>query len=569
MIPVLLVFLLVTFGLAWPLASRLALDPAEKLGATVALSLLGAYLGSFALYLLKLPSAAYWLLPLLGAAGLLAGRRTLAAMLADADARGLLAGWGLLAAWCLVWLATIVSYSGGGWTGDWYEHWERARNFAEHWPTDARFLGYAEMPARPPLANLVTAGLLGPLGLTFPRYQLLTTLLNTLAFFPAALLARRFRAAAGAVPGAAATAAVLAVLLMLNPSFVQNATFAWTKLIAAGFVLSGLYFFLRAHDADAPAAAGPLCVASLAAGLLAHYSAGPYVVLLAAAWLWRGRAAADRRTWMRRTAQLALLGGLILATWFGWSIAVYGAHSTFLANTTVTAAEAYRGSPLGKMVLNLRDTLVPHFLRSMDDPLIAQTNPWGHVRDWCFQLYQVNLFFLFGSVAWLVLIRELVRGARQAPAGVRRFWLFFAGGAVALGVAVHGARDQWGLAHICLEALLLAGLAYLAAQWPRLGRGWRGLLAAGAALDLGLGIGLQFATQSGVLDRWLAPGRPLLDEMHTYSDSTFMNFAGKVVHQLRFLADVLRPAPALVLALLGVILMFALTRARPFGAPSD
>ena len=92
MIPVLLVFLLVTFGLAWPLASRLALDPAERLGATVALSLLGAYLGSFALYLLKLPPAAYWLLPLLGAAGLLAGRRALAAMLADADARGLLAG---------------------------------------------------------------------------------------------------------------------------------------------------------------------------------------------------------------------------------------------------------------------------------------------------------------------------------------------------------------------------------------------------------------------------------------------------------------------------------------------
>ena len=67
-LPVLL-FPLVALGLGWPLAGRLALDPAEKLGAAVVLSLLGAYLLAFATYLLGLPPAALWALPLLGPAG--------------------------------------------------------------------------------------------------------------------------------------------------------------------------------------------------------------------------------------------------------------------------------------------------------------------------------------------------------------------------------------------------------------------------------------------------------------------------------------------------------------------
>ncbi len=563
LVAVTLTFLLTIFGLGWPLASRLKLDPAERVGATVVVSLLGTYLLAFAIFLAGLPAPAMWVLPFLGAGGLLAGRRALPALFADRAARGLLAGLGLVTAWCIGWLALIASYSGGGWAADWFEHWERTQFFLRHWPLDMKFLGLAPLPARPPLANLVTAGLVGVAGVNFPTYQAALALLNCLVFVPAALLARRFRGATGA----GAAIALLAVLLMVNPSFVENATFAWTKLIAAALVLAGLYFFLRAHDADAPAAAGPLCAVSLAAAFLAHYSAGPYIVMLALAWGWRGRARLADVRWWRQTLQLAAIGAAVLATWFAWSIATYGASATFLSNTSVTEAEP--GNQLAKIALNLRDTFIPHCFRLVDGTLIAQRSRWGYWRDWTFQLYQVNLLLMFGSTAWLVLGRGLAAGARSVDAAGRRFWTAFAAGTIFLGVAVHGARDHWGLGHICLQALVVLGLAALAARWSDLSRPWRGLLIAGAAVDLVAGILLNFGVQGYLLDRWLAAGQPPQELLQSYSDSAFMNLAGKITHRLVFLADVLPATPALVLGGLAVILAVALTRAARAARRAD
>jgi hypothetical protein len=556
----LLLFFAVTLGLAWPLVSRFALDPAEKLCASAVLSLLGVYLTAFAIYVLRLPPVCFWLLPVLAGAGLVGQRRSLIVLFGDTDARAMLIGQWLLAGWCLGWLALVVSYSGGGWTSDWYEHWERTRFFAEHWPYATKFLGFNALPARPPLANLVTGALLGPTGLTFAGYQLVTTLLNVLVFLPAALLARRFRLRPGS--GGPAALAVLTVLLMLNPSFVENATFAWTKLITAFFILSGLYFFLRANDSEAPASAGPLCAVSLAAGVLAHYSAGPYVILLAGAWFGLNRARWRDPAWWRRTAQLGLIGGLILATWFGWSLAVYGVDTTLFSNSTVAVPEARQGNQLLKIALNLRDTVVPHFLRTVDPALITQRSPWSYARDWFFQLYQVNLLFLFGSAAWLVLAVRLFHDGRSTSPRSRGFWLWFSGGAILLGIAVHGARDHWGLAHICLQAVLVLGLAYLAARWPGLGRGWRLALVAGAAVDFCLGIALQFAAQSQTPDLAFVLGRAPAEALPQYNGCAVMNLAAKLVHGLVFFSDALAAPPLLITGLLAILLLLALRRAR-------
>ena len=557
LIACLLLFFVLTFGLAWPLAARLQLDPAEKLVASAMLSQLAAYLVAFAIYLLGLPVAAFWLLPVLAAAGLIAGRQALIATARDPGARAVLIGQLLVTGWCTGWLFFIASYSGGGWAGDWYEHWERTRFFLERWPVETRFLGFGALPARPPLANLVTGALLALTPGAFAYYQLFITLLGTVSFLPAALLVRRF---APRATGPAAVA-VFAVLLMLNPSYVENATFAWTKLTAVFFILTGLYFFLRTLDPGAPRAAGPLSALALAAGLLAHYSAGPYVLLLAVAWFVLNRARWPDRAFWRQTAQLALIGALVLATWFAWSLAVYGPHTTLLSNSSVAVKDAQSGNQLLKIALNVRDTLVPHFLRHLDGALIAQTSPWGYWRDWFFQLYQVNLFFVFGSVAWLALVRELGRGWGAAAPRSRWFWAGFCGGVILLGVAVHGARDSWGLAHICLQAVVVLGLAYLAARWANLGRGWRIVLAAGAALDLFLGVALQFAVQSYAFDRWFTPGRPFLDTLQSYSESSVMNAAGKIVHHLAFFREEFHVPAALVLALLAGILTLAIARA--------
>ena len=554
----LLLFLALTFGLAWPLASRLALDPAGKLGAAAVLSLLAAYLVSFAIYASGLPVTGLWLLPVLAAVGLITGRQALIATFRDADARALLAGQLLVTGWCTGWLWFIASYSGGGWTSDWFEHWERARFFLDRWPQDTKFLDLYALSARPPLANLVTGVLLAATRKDFAHYQLFTALLNSLAFLPAALLARRFAPGPG---GRRVAVAVLAVLLMLNPSFVQNATFAWTKLSAVFFILGGLYFYLRALDPGAPRAAGPLGAAALAAGLLTHYSAGPYVLLLAAAWPVLHRSRWRDAAFWRQTALLGVIGGLVLATWFGWSLAVYGAHTTLLSNSSVTVKDVHTGNQALKVALNLRDTLVPHFLRPLDPELLTQRSPWGYWHDWFFQLYQLNLFFVFGSLAWLVLLRELARHHPAAAPG-RRFWAWFIGGAILLGVAVHGARDTWGLAHICLQAVVVLGLAYLAAHWAALGHNWRVILLTGAALDFLLGIALHFAVQNYALDRWLTPNRSPVEIVQSYSATSVMNAMGKLYHQLGFFHDAFPLPAALVLILLAGLLAGALIRVR-------
>ncbi|MEO6873699.1 MAG: hypothetical protein ABI222_02640 [Opitutaceae bacterium] len=558
----LLLFFMVTFGLAWPVAARLKLAPAEKLVASAVLSLLGVYLVAFGIYLLRLPLAGFWILPMASLIGLAVNRSTLGTLGRDENARALLIGQLLVTGWCVGWLFFIASYIGGGWTSDWYEHWERALFFTDHWPLDAKFLGIYALPARPPLANLVTGAWMALTARSFANYQLFTALLNTLAFLPAGLLVRRFQASTGSSRPTVSAVAVLVLLLLLNPSFVENATFAWTKLITVFFVLSGLYFFLRTQDADAPRAAGPLCAVSLAAGVLTHYSAGPFVLLLVLAWPILNRKRWTEAGFWRQTAGLGLLGALVLATWFGWSLAAYGVHTTLLSNSSVIVPDAQAGNQWLKIALNLRDTLVPHFLRPLDGALIAQTSRWGYWHDWFFQLYQLNLLFVFGSVGWLVLGRELGRGWGRATPQSRRFWVGFAGGAILLGVAVHGARDTWGLAHICLQTIVVLGLAYLAARWSSLGRGWRFILWVGASLDFCLGIALHFAVESYGLDHWFTPDRPFMATLRSYAEPSLMNAAAKLVHHLQFFRDVF-PAPAfVVLVLLASILGLTVARIR-------
>lgn len=522
---------LVAGGLAWPLVARRSLEPIEKLVATFALSLLGIFLFAWAAFVTQLPVAIHWILPGAALAGLAFRRGELSALGCDPSARALLLGQLAVTAWCLGWLAWVKSYSGGGWAGDWVEHWERARFILDRGAPDTLFLGHATFTARPPLANVVTAVLLSLTQVDFAHYQLASTLLATLAFAPAALLARRF--------GGPSAIPATAVLFMLNPMFVQNATFAWTKLPTAFFVLAALGFLLPALSAGRPLAPALLFAAGLAAAILTHYSAGPFALVLAAVWLvhtWARRAAP---AWWRATAGAAALGAALLATWFGWALAVYGAGGTLLANTSVQEAAPTAGGQLARIALNLRDTLVPHFLRPLDTGLIAQTSPWGAWRDWFFQTYQVNLIFAFGSTAWLGLALALHRGWAGAVPSRRGGWAAATVALIVLGVAVHGARDTWGLAHICLQPVVLLGLACLAAHAASLARPWRLLLLVGATVDLALGLFLHFGVQALAFDRWFHPQHTADAIFASYNQVATMNLAAKTHLRAVFFADAL------------------------------
>ncbi len=546
---------LLLFGLGWPLAARLPLAPAEKLAAALAGSLIAIWGVGWLVYTTGLPWNLLWLLPVLAAWALVRGHVAFAAVVRDPVARGILAAQGLVALWCVGWLALVQNYSGGGWTSDWFEHWERAVFFLQRGAADNRFLDIYALTARPPFANVVTAAWLHLTAVDFPHYQLFSTLLGSLAFLPAAVLLTRWRAEPAAV-------ALLAVLFMVNPLFVQNAAFSWTKLPTALLVLTALHFFLRSREGGAAWTTALLFATCLAAALLAHYSAAPYAIALGLGWLiWRP-AGWSAATYWRVTAGAAFAGLVLLATWFGWAIATYGIAGTLGTNTSVTTVAPDAGGQLMRVLLNLRDTLVPHFLRSPDPALIAQTSPWGYARDWFFQCYQLNLPLACGSVGWVVILRTVGRQWTGTAPAIRRFWVIFFAVVLVLGVAAHGARDLWGLTHICLHALILLGLVLLAAGWRELGRGWRLAAIGGATLDLIAGIALHFAVQNHALDRWLTPERTAFEIMDSYNPQTLKNLIGLMVNRLDTFHNAFAPAGPVTVGLLGLIFAAALWRAR-------
>lgn len=548
-------FFLLSLGLGWALAARLPLPPAGHLLVAGLASLLLLWLAGWTIYLSGLPWTAAWCLPPAALAGLWWRRRELAELFRNAEARECLFGVACLAFWNIGWQALVQSYSGGGWSGDWFEHWQRALFFLNRGPADELFLGFYPLTARPPLANVLMAVWLELSRPEFYCYQLFSTLSSTLVFLPAALLALRWRRHPS-------TVTVLTLLLMANPLFVQNAVFPWTKLPAAFFVLSALYFFLLRRDGDASLRTAAFFSLALAGGLLTHYSAAPYAVALGLAWwCWRP-AGVTRLAFMRVTAGAAGLGTLLLVTWFGWAFSTYGFTGTVATNTAVTTVAKDVTDQLGRMLLNLRDTLVPHFLRSPDPALIAQSSPWGYARDWFFQSYQLNLFLVLGSVAWLAVLWEGRKLWRTAVASVRWFWAGFCGLVILLGIISHGARDEWGLTHICLQALVILGIAFLASRWEELGDGWRRFLVGGLTFDLICGIALHFAVQNFAFDRWLTPTRDAMTVFSSYNPQVLQNALGLARNQLDPIYLVYGSHLPLVLALLGSTLSIALWRSK-------
>ncbi len=558
----LLLILGVAFGLSRPVVDRLGLGPAEGLAAGAALSLIGAWALAWAVFTSGAPLSGYWLIPVAAAAGILAGRRGIARAAADPAALDLAASQLIVTGWCVAWLAFVRNHSGGAWLGDWLEHWQRAHFFLREWPADKPFFDIYQMPARPPLSNILTAAFMRMTRADYATYQVAMAALCSLAYLPVGLLAARF--------GGRPAARVAAVVLMLSPLFMENSTYPWTKLQAAFFILSGLYFFLRVRDGDAQrGVSAVLCALCLGGAVVTHYSAGPYVVVIAAAWIATGFQRGWDAPFARMTAVSAAAGACVLAPWFLWSMAKYGVAGTFLSNSAVSMVAKYPGNPVGAVVLNLRDSLIPPQVRGYRGALFSQASPWGSLRDQCFLVYQLNPLLALGSIGWIVVVREAARAARAAERRDRVFWSLAVAGIVLLGFAAYGDRDHYGIGHICLQPLVLLGLAFLASRWSSLGRGWRLALMAGWAVDFALGIALQFAVEDFAIDRWLSPGRALMDVSATYNRVSQANLVEKIIAHLDFFADIL-PAPrALVLLLLGAILGMALLRAQRTPVPPD
>lgn len=132
--------------------------------------------------------------------------------------------------------AIIPIYAGAGWFGDWYEHYFRARIYLLNLPKDTRILDLYTIPSRTPLFNLVNTFFLSIFGDSFSLYQMVSTLLNTIYFLPAYLLAKKIFGG-GIIP-------LFLLFVFLNPYLTRMATFTFSKSLTAYFVLMSIYFYI-------------------------------------------------------------------------------------------------------------------------------------------------------------------------------------------------------------------------------------------------------------------------------------------------------------------------------------
>jgi hypothetical protein len=462
----------------------------EKLSGGIGLSLVLLYLASWGIYHFS-PRAASGTAVATGAfvavslvcvlLGILA-RKDIYALLHSLRVRRAVLGYAFLLLWTLVILAIVRNYSGLGWTGDWLGHFQRSLFFLHRFPADTPLLGGAQLPSRPPMMNVVVSFFLAHTQDRFDLFQVASAFLNLLLFLPCCLmlpalgLARRPRI----LP--------LVALFASSPVVMENATYSWTKSLSAFFVVLAFWFYLaalRKKDRVRMAAA----FLALSAGLLVHYSAGPYVVLLGLHYLLRVFRTRPRK-W-RELAAIVVPCGLLLATWFAWSLAAYGPTVTFQSNTSVTSAREYRGNNLLKIGGNLVDSIVPYVLRN-GLAYTEQANPAGVLRDNAFGFFQVNLIFSMGLVGGPFVVWLLWRFLRRRSAAVPewRFWRVLIPCAVVVGIGVVGERDLFGSAHLTLIPLEVLGLSLVAAAFP-----WRRAVAlaivAGCIVDFALGVFLQ------------------------------------------------------------------------------
>ena len=300
-----------------------------------------------------------------------------------------------LFAWYFLHLAMARHFGGGGWGGDWHEHFDRTRYFLHEVPNDFKYVGWYLLPARPPMMNVIASFYCRQVGMSFEAFSLVFLFLNAFAFLPCCLLLGRMGR------GSAKKLGVMVILFMLNPSIVQNATFTWTKAMCAGFVVLGVCFYLRWLDGKGRSwlIAAEL---TMAAAILIHYSAVPYALILAVHGAWV--------IWRTRRGLADAIAGLgpavaLLGSWFVWSIAVFGNAVTFGSNTVVAwTTDQTVTDRITKAFYNYFTNLVPFPLHPAPVLWFQPIQTWADVRDYYFMMSQRTLPMMMGCTAGFIVI---------------------------------------------------------------------------------------------------------------------------------------------------------------------
>jgi hypothetical protein len=294
--------------------------------------------------------------------------------------------------------------------------------------------------------------------------------------------------------------------------------------------------------------------ALLALGALAHYSAGPYIIIAVSHWLCgivRGPA-----RWLRQTAAIGAICAAILATWFVPAVLAYGLHDTLSSNSSVEEVEALSGSEVvARKLHNLLVTGVPHVLRGDREGLQEPASePLLQLYTDSFMITQTNLPGMIGPLALVALFAAWIAVLRRP--GRRDRALVVGGLAVALavlGIAVVGETHVTGCAHLCLQPLLIGLLIWTtlrSAESPL----WRTLLITNQILLLVFGTMIHLFTLRYLYD--LHTTGQVNDQLlgsSAAAGTTHYTLVIMARSGVKLLAD--HPAAYLVLATLGTALM--------------
>ncbi|MGA3066945.1 MAG: hypothetical protein ABSF29_08875 [Tepidisphaeraceae bacterium] len=477
------------------LLRRCRCNPVEKLCGVIAISWTVVYLATTGIYLAHLPIGWHFAVSGGSLVLLVLSFGELKKLWRSRQVRQTIYGFGILLLWNVMLLGLIRHYSGGTWAGDWYEHYERTLFFVQYLPMDTKFTEVYDLPARPPMMNMLCAHVLAQAGSRFDLFQIASAFFNLLIYFPCVLLtaalARRGRRQ---LP-------LLVALFAVSPLLAENVTYTWTKLFPGFYILLGTWLYLRGYqkrDSFRLVAA----FASLCVGMLIHYSAGPYLLFFALhyACIWRGR--------KNRAVEPVAIGAVcaaILASWLAWSFWFYGWNTTVFSNTTVTGSEALTpGENLQKIGINIVGTLLPHPLHvsaAEFDKDLYQPNPMGHMRDYWFVFYQPTVPEGIGIVGGLLVVyliyRNLFRRKSESlPKGERIFWLTFIAFCTLVGIAAHGETWNTGVGHICLLPMSMLGVAFLAANFPTLPKWLRAIAGLSFVFDFCFGVFLHIRMEN-------------------------------------------------------------------------
>lgn len=141
-------------------------------------------------------------------------------------------GFFLFYTYVFLWQCLVPFYYGGGWYGDWFEHYQRTLFFLGKLPLDYRFLNLYGLLARTPLYHLLISFFLRDTHPEFYLYQALSTMLNTLFFLPFFSFLLKWQKEK------------FVFLLFLSPFVMRMATYTFPKALTAFFVLTALYLLL-------------------------------------------------------------------------------------------------------------------------------------------------------------------------------------------------------------------------------------------------------------------------------------------------------------------------------------